>query len=81
MTLFEIELAEILLVGKLFKDGTQWNYYLHGILRLRSTVVDQVPHGPFTLYYANGSVWMQGSYTRGVREDNWKTYLPSGAQL
>ncbi len=63
------------------REGTSFNNYTNGQLRLKVNYKNDKMDGAFENYYEDGKLWTKGNYKEDFRNGEWTTYTPSGKEL
>jgi len=81
MLLCAVALSEIFLCSKTVHNGNQIEYFQQGQLRAIASVNNNVPDGPFEVFYPDGKTWMKGAYENGsIKPSAMKIFMPDGLE-
>ena len=76
--LLNIMIMERLLVKVNFKVAECFVYYPTGETNKEQIKINDVPAGPFIVYFKNGHPYIQGNYKKGVLEGEYIVYSIDG---
>ncbi len=57
------------------------DHYPNGNVRFRGSYIDDVMHGAWEFFRADGSLMRTGTFDRGRQVGTWRTYDRSGAAV
>lgn len=80
-SILEMEMTRVVVWGDRRKENRTWHYYLGDTLRLTVEVKDDLPTGPFTFFYKEGTTAIKGHFDRGDRAGDSEYFLPTGELL